>query len=75
MNIMHSKLGIYHQKNFGRFSAAFVQKRRPYGRQILPASHFLLRPLLSYFAEFSAGWQQFFRHSVHICILVMIGEQ
>jgi hypothetical protein len=31
---------------------------RPYGRQILPASHFFRRPVLSYFAEFSAGWQQ-----------------
>jgi hypothetical protein len=43
---------------FGRFSAAFPQKWRPYGRQFFSAINFYLRPVLSYFAEFSAGWQQ-----------------
>jgi hypothetical protein len=43
---------------FGRFSAAFGQKRRPYGRQFFSANNFFLGPVLSYFAEFSAGWQQ-----------------
>jgi hypothetical protein len=43
---------------FGRFSAACTKNRRPYGRQIFPANHFFLRPVWSYFAEFSAGWQQ-----------------
>jgi hypothetical protein len=43
---------------FGRFSAAFGKKRRPYGRQFFSANRLFLGPVLSYFAEFSAGWQQ-----------------
>jgi hypothetical protein len=43
---------------FGRFSAAFGKKRRPYGCQFFSANRFFLGPVLSYFAEFSAGWQQ-----------------
>jgi hypothetical protein len=43
---------------FGRFSVAFARIRQPYGRQIFPANHFFLRPVLSYFAEFSASWQE-----------------
>jgi hypothetical protein len=39
------------------FFAAFVPKRRPCGRQFSRLVVFL-RPVLSYFAEFSAGWQQ-----------------
>jgi hypothetical protein len=40
------------------FSAGFVKNRRPYGRQIFSANHFCIWPVLRYFAEFSAGWQQ-----------------
>jgi hypothetical protein len=29
-----------------------------FGGKIFPANLFFLRPVLSYFAEFSAGWQQ-----------------
>jgi hypothetical protein len=43
---------------FGQFLTAFAQKQRPYGRQFFPATEFFLGPVLSYFAEFSAGWQQ-----------------
>jgi hypothetical protein len=51
---------------FGRFSAAFAKIRRPYRRQMFPANHFFLRPILSYFAEFSAGWQQCKHFAVNI---------
>jgi hypothetical protein len=40
---------------FGRFSAAFVKKWRPYGRQFSLLISFFFRPVLSYFAEFSAS--------------------
>jgi hypothetical protein len=43
---------------FARFSAAFAKIQRPHGRQIFPANHFFLWSVLSYFAEFLAGWQQ-----------------
>jgi hypothetical protein len=39
-------------------SAAFFQKLRPYDLQFSRPIVFFLRPVLSYFAEFFAGWQQ-----------------
>jgi hypothetical protein len=38
--------------------AAFAKIRRAYGHQIFQANHFSPWPVLSYFAEFLAGWQQ-----------------
>jgi hypothetical protein len=53
------KIHVFHEIFFvGRFSAAFGKKRRPYGRQFFSPNYFFLGPVLSYFAEFSAGWQQ-----------------
>jgi hypothetical protein len=51
-------MNLFDQIFFGLFSAAFSQKWRPYGRRFFSADHFFLGPVLSYFAEFSAGWQQ-----------------
>jgi hypothetical protein len=48
------------------FSAAFVQKRQPYGRQFSLPITFFFRPDLSYFAEFSAGWQQCFPVPIYL---------
>jgi hypothetical protein len=39
---------------FGRFCPKMAAVRP----QIFPANHLLFWPVLSYFAEFSAGWQQ-----------------
>jgi hypothetical protein len=46
------------KKLFSRFSAAFVQNRRPYGRKFYRPTIFFFLPVVSYFAEFLAGWQQ-----------------
>jgi hypothetical protein len=52
--ILLKKLTNFFRLFFGRF---FSKKWWPYGRQFSSASNFFLRPVLSYFAEFSAGWQ------------------
>jgi hypothetical protein len=45
---------IFFRPVFGRFRLKTAVVRVP----IFPASHILFRPVLSYFAEFSAVWQQ-----------------
>jgi hypothetical protein len=40
------------------FLTAFVQNRLPYDQHISRPVVFFLRSILSYLAEFSAGWQQ-----------------
>jgi hypothetical protein len=52
------------------FSAAFPKKWRPYGHQFFSANSFFLRPVLSYFAEYSGSWQQWKIQSVAYAALL-----
>jgi hypothetical protein len=40
------------------FRPLLAKKRWPHGRPFFSANRLFLGPVLSYFAEFSAGWQQ-----------------
>jgi hypothetical protein len=48
----------------GLFSAAFGQNRTISGHKFFPAKQYFLEPVLSYFAESLAIWQQWSRQGL-----------